>query len=227
MPLAIATYNVMVYEPESVGPELRIGQGVLDALQAKANARLVGAVLPELSSLGLVPADAPAEDLAARSGEVPEDVAAKIEVPEGERFVVNTRPYAQMGGVPKTLDAFGEIYRALAPAGIEVAFFNTAGGADDYEKLAGSLADYPAMAESTWVVTTSLRAPMPKSFMARVEERGGGRSGSAAERRLAVLEGRACFVPIGGSIVMVAQGQATQVIYERLKHLRRMHGAGV
>jgi hypothetical protein len=135
------------------------------------------------------------------------------------------RPYERLGRVPGVLGDFAKIYAELAPGGIPVTLFNTAcpGPGNDYGRLAEIIGEFPAVYESTWVVTTSLREPMPEGFRALVERRAGAANpAGAAARRLAVSTGSPCYVPIGDSIVIRAVGEAGAVVLDRLKFLRKL-----
>jgi hypothetical protein len=168
------------------------------------------------------------EEFAARAHELPEPVAAKIAIPEEERFVLNMRPYERLGRVPGVLGDFAKVYEELAPGGIAATLFNTPapGPAGDYERLAEIIGQFPAVYDSAWVVTTSLREPMPEGFRALVEKRAGaGSPASAAARRLTVSTGLPCYVPIGDSIVVRAVGDAAGLIHERLRFLRKLASA--
>jgi hypothetical protein len=224
MSFFIETYNVLLYEPASVRAELRIAPSILAALENKANGMIQGAVLPELVKLGLVPARTSLLEFAAHAYQLPEPIAAKITMPEDERFVLNVAGYEQLGSVPGVLGDFAKLYAQMAPGGIAATFFNTArqGGLDDYQRLAEIMDSFPAVQASTWIVTNSLREPMSDAFRQLVEKRAGSASpAGAAARRLAVTTGSPCYVPIGDSIVMRAAGEATAVILERLKFLRK------
>ena len=223
MGFLLKTYNVLAYEPSSVRIELRVAKAVLAGVLDRANAPFTGVVIPELAKLGLIPADMTLEEFAARAHELPEPIAAKIAIPEEERFVVNAKPYQRLGHVPNILGDFARAYEELAADGIAVTFFNTAclSPRNDYERLAEIMDQFPAVAASAWVLTTSLREPMPESFRALVEKRAGaGSPDSAAAKPLTVSVGSPCYVPIGDSIVVRAVTDAATIIYERLKHLR-------
>ncbi len=228
MAFALKAYNVMLYEPEGVSPSLKIAGAVLSDLEARANSTIADLVLPELVAAGAVPAGISLEEFAAQAGELPEAAARKIKVPEESRFILNVGPYRRLGNIPGVLGEFAALYEVLAPGGIAVTFFNTACAAapNDYERLAELLAEFPAVGESTWVVTTSLREPIPKPFKERITDRRGAPGGSGSGKRLAVSEGRPCLVPIGDSIVIRAKDEAVNVVHERLKYLRRWEGRG-
>jgi hypothetical protein len=226
MTLAITPYNVLAFEPEAVKPMLRIAAAVLAEVEKRANARFTQGLLPELAKLGLVPPGMTVEEFAALSRQMPPAIAPKITLPEEERFIVNLKPYEELGGVPARLEAFAQAYARMAPAGVTVAFFNTAcsGGTADYEALAAALDGYPALRSATWIVTTSLRESMPKSFMERIARQGGGKMSGPAAKQLAVSLGSPCLVAIGDSIVIRTATEAAAVIYDRLKYVRKMEG---
>lgn len=232
MAFSLKTYNVMFYEPEGIAPTLKIATAILSDLETRANSTITDIVIPELAKMGMVPENMPVEEFAARAVELPDPVAAKITIPEESRFVVNVRPYEQLGRIPGVLGDFSDMYEKLAPGGIAVTFFNTActGPANDYGRLAELLDEFPAVRESTWVVTTSLREPIPRAFKERIAERKGGAAGGAGGgsggKRLAISAGLPCTVPIGDSIVLRAKDEALNVIHERLKYLRKWAGRG-
>jgi len=226
MTLAIKTYNILAYEPQAVKPDLRIAGSILEDIEKRANGKFSQVVLPELVKLGLLTAGMSLRALAELTQDMPPAVAAKLTMLEEERFIINTRPYTQLGGVPSNLDDFADAYAQLAPQGIAVSFFNTAcpGSTNDYERLAELIGQFPAVANSTWIVTNSLRDPIPKGFMDLVTERSAGRPGGAAAKQLAVSLGKAWLVPIGDSIVIRSFQEAAAVIYDRLKYIRKMEG---
>ena len=226
MTLAIKTYNVLAYEPQGVKPDLRIAGSILDEIEKRANGKFTQVVMPELVRLGLLTAGMSLRAFAELSQDMPPPVAAKLTMPEEERFIINTRPYTQLGGVPSNLNEFADACAQLAPGGVAVSFFNTAcpGPDNDYEQLAHLLDQFPAVGNSTWIVTNSLRDPIPKNFMDLVTERSAGRPGGAAAKQLAVSLGKAWLVPIGDSIVIRSFQEAAAVTYDRLKYIRKMEG---
>ena len=193
MTLAVKTYNLLAFEPQAVKAELRIAGSILEDIEKRANDKFSQVVLPELVKLGLLPANTSLEQFAALSHQMPTPIAQKVTIPEEERFIINMRPYEELGGVPSALGDFADLYAKLAPQGVAVSFFNTAcpGPANDYERLAELIGQFPAMAGSTWIVTNSLRDPIPKGFMDLITERSAGRPGGAAAKQLAVSLGKA------------------------------------
>jgi hypothetical protein len=225
----LKTYNVLAYEPKTVRLELKVAKSVLASVLDRANAPFTDVVIPELAKLGLISEHMTLGEFAERAHELPDAIAEKIVIPEEERFVVTATPYQRLGHVPNILGDFDRVYQELAAGGIAVTFFNTAclGPRNDYERLAEIMDQFPAVAASAWVVTTSLREPMPESFRALIERRAGATGpDSAAARRLAISIGSPCYVPIGDSIVIRAVTDAATIAYERLKYLRSQAAAG-
>jgi hypothetical protein len=229
MTLTIRTFNLLLFEPASVRPELRIAQSVLTAVESKANALFQDGLLPELVRLGLIPPRTGLAEFAAHAHELPALIAGKVAVPEDERFIVNVAPYERLGGVPGILGDFANLYAEMAPQGIAVVIFNTAcrGAPAEYARLAEVMDSFPALRESTWLVTSSLREPMPEAFRALIERRAGAANpAGAAARRLAVTTGSPCYIPIGDSIVLRAAGEAAAIVHDRLKFLRKFGRQG-
>jgi hypothetical protein len=225
MDFAIRRFNVLLYEPESASPGVKIAGAVLDDLAARTNSMIGNQILPKCVELGLLPAGASLDDLVSASADF-NGKANGLSLPPEARFVVNTRPYDKLGRIPGVLGEFAGVYAEMAPEGVAVTFLNTAYDSpmNDFERLAELLDEFPAMRDSTWVVTTSLRQPMPKAFKACVTERRNGAPGGGGGKRLAVTEGLPCMVPIGDSIVLVAKDEATGIIHERLGYLRKWGG---
>lgn len=225
MSFFLQTYNVLLYEPACVRPEVRVAASVLASLEGRINSPIQGGVLPELVKLGLVPARTSLLEFAARAHQLPVPIAEKIPLPEDERFVVNVAPYERLGSVPAVLGDLARLHADMAPGGIAATFFNTAcqGRLDDYQRLAEIMDSFPAVQASTWIVTDSLREPMPTAFRELVRRRASTTNpAGAAAKRLAIAVGSPCFVPIGDSIVMRAATEAAAVIHERLKFLRKL-----
>lgn len=223
MSFELKTYNVLLFEPESVPAGLRLAADLLAGLEQRANDRIEHAVVPELAGMGLVPEHMPPAEFAARSHELPGPVAEKIEIPHEEQFVVDTRPYEVLGRVPRSLADFGQLYEALAPAGVAVAFFNTAcaDGGPEYADLAEALPAFPALAAATWIATTSLRHPAHPAFLAHVDTLAEGPAAGQTARRRMLREGRPYLLPLGESIVMRAQKEAIELAWERLRNIRQ------
>ncbi len=181
----VSTYNILVYEPESTQPGLKIARAVLDKVVLRSD-----------------------------------------EMTGEKRFIVNTAPYEELGHIPGVLGEFADVYDKLAPGGIAVTFLNTAyeSPANDFERLAELFDRFPAMCESAWVVTTSLRQPMPKSFKSKVNELRNGAPGGKGGKHLTVTEGLPSLVPIGDSIVITAMDEAASIVFERLQYLRKWEG---
>ncbi len=231
MSLVLKTFNVLLYEPRGIRAELRIAESVLTAVEGRASDAIRRSLVPEMVRLGLATEATGLLDIAARAGRVPPAVADNLPIPEDERFVLNATPYERLGGVPGVLGDFARAYSEMAGDGIAVTFLNTACSvaANDFARLAEVIDEFPAMYESTWVVTSSLREPLPENFRALVERRAGpANPAGGSARRLAVTTGSPCYVPIGDSIVMRAAGEAVATIHERLKFLRKFgrDGAG-
>jgi hypothetical protein len=222
--LELKTYNVLFYEPECIRPELRIAKAVLATVESQANSMFRRAIMPELARLGRIPGQMSLAEFAAGAHELIEPLAAKMSIPEEEQFVFNSAPYKGLGGVPGNPAEFARAHAAMTSGSIAVTFFNTAGKGepDDYQRLARIVGESQAIFDSTWVVTSSLRERIPEAFRALIARRAGGANpaGSAA-RRLAITTGSPCYVPIGDSIVMRAADDASEVIHERLKFLRK------
>jgi hypothetical protein len=224
MSLKLKTFNVLFYEPGCVRSELRIAQGILKAVEAKCNGAFQSVIMPEMVRMGVIPGDMDLPGFADQALELPEQLIAKMEIPTEEQFIFNVAPYERLGGVPRDPIDFARIHDELAPQGIAVTFFNTAckGEPHDYARLATFIGESKAIFDSTWVVTSSLREPMPEPFRALIERRAGaGNPASSAAKRLAVTTGSPCYVPIGDSIVLRTAGEATELICERLKFLRK------
>ena len=222
--IALKTYNVLFYEPECIRPELRIAKAVLATVESQANSMFRRAIMPELARLGRIPGQMSLAEFASGARELIEPLAAKMSIPEEEQFVLNLAPYKCLGGVPGNPDDFARVCAEMASGGIALTFFNTAGQGepDEYRRLARIIGDSQAIFDSTWVVTSSLRERIPEAFRTLIAKRAGGANpaGSAA-RRLAIATGSPCYVPIGDSIVMRAAEEATEIIHERLKFLRK------
>jgi hypothetical protein len=227
MDFKISTYNVLVYEPEDTQPGLKIAKAVLDDVVLRANQMITDVVIPQFVKLGVVPEGTSLTEFASGPHQL-NGSAGQITVPQENRFIVNTAPYEQMGHIPGVLGEFADIYDQLAPEGIAATFMNTAyeSPANDFERLAELLDQFPAMRDSTWVLTTSLRQPMPRSFKEKVAELRNGAPGGKGGKHLAVTEGRPCLVPIGDSIVITAMDGAAKVLYDRLQYLRQWEQSG-
>jgi len=223
MSLKIDMYGVLFFEPEAIHPGLRIAGAVLCDLERKINSRYEDIIIPGLAGQGLLPSHMSVGEFAARAHEVPDPIVKGLGIPTEHQFVVRVRPYELMQGIPSTLDAFERMYGELARSGIQAAFFNTAGmdAHADYVELARRMDEFPALNDATWVVTTSLREPMPNEFykkaMAREPDGGEGRA-----RDRGAATSLSCFVPIGDSIVMKAKDDAVNLIHDRLQRLKRM-----
>ena len=180
--------------------------------------------MPEMARLGLIPVQMSLAEFAAGTHALAEPLSAQMTIPEEEQFVFNAAPYKDLDGVPGNPAEFARVHAEMASGGIAVTFFNTAGKGepDDYQRLARIVEESQAIFDSTWVVTSSLRERIPEAFRALIARRAGGANpaGSAA-RRLAITTGSPCYVPIGDSIVMRAADDASEVIHERLKFLRK------
>jgi hypothetical protein len=226
MALDIRVYNVLLYEPKDVKPTLKIAPMILTELEERANQRFTKTVIPALAKAGVIAADTSLEEFAAKSPELPPQVAAKIPIPEKEQFAVNAWAYREDSGAPRIPEVLGDLaamHEKLAPGGIQVTFFNTAcpGPNNDYERLAEVVDEFGALTSSTWVATTSLREPIPKAFTAKLGERAeGAKLSGAAARELTVATGTPCLIPVGDSIVLRAKQDCLQVIYDRLVQIR-------
>lgn len=222
MALALKLFNVALYEPAGIKPALRIADSILSDLEAKVNAPLRGALVPELVRLGLMPRGASLEDYAAGGPEVPDEAAQKAGLAEEGLFAVNAAVYKAVGGIPASVGRFTELCARLSPRGVQIVFLNTAGqsSAEERDQLVKLLEGTPALYDSTWVVTDSLRDPIPAELRALVEKRLQGASPSVAKRTAATV-GCPFVVPIGDSIVMRAEGESVAFMLARLKHLRK------
>ena len=225
MEFTLKSYNVLVYEPESTQPGLKIAKAVLEDVVNRSNELIAGTILPQFVKMGHVPAGTSLSEFAAGSYEL-NGSESQVTLLEENRFIVNTAPYAAMGKIPGVLGEFADMYEQLAPDGIAVTFLNTAyeSPVNDFQRLTELLDNFPAMRESTWVVTTSLRQPMPRPFKEKISELKQGAPGGKGGKHLAVTEGRPCTVPIGDSIVITAKDEAARVVYDRLQYLRRWEG---
>ncbi len=221
----LRNYNVLVYEPEGTQSGLKIAKAVLADVVARSNKVIEESVLPQFVRLGLIPEGTDLDEFAAGSYD-PDSSASQIAVPEENRFIVNTAPYQAIGKIPGVLGEFADMYDRLASGGIAVTFLNTAyeSPVNDFSRLTELLDEFPAMLDSTLIVTASLRQPMPKGFKEKIAELKQGAPGGKGGRHLAVTEGRPCTVPIGDSIVLTAKDEAARVIFDRLQYLRRWEG---
>ena len=227
--MKVEVFRILAYEPQQVSPGLKILSGVIGHLAAAASVRLADLLRPELMRAGLAPLEASPSECAAKAADLPEGVAARLAVPEEQLFMVDSRPYEPPGRIPETLEEFARLHRELSSSGaIAVTVLNTAcaAAAEDFRRLAATIDEFPAMVESTWVLTSSLREPVPAALMALVAKRRGGRPAGKAGKYLAVTEGLPHLVPIGESIALVAQKDCQEVILDRLKHLRKWGSAG-
>jgi hypothetical protein len=226
MGINIKVLNVLAYEPQGMSAGLKIAKAVIDDIAFMFNVRLADLLRPELNALSLIPPAASPYDCAARAADLPAAVSAKLGIPEEQQLMINLRPYDRLGHLPGVLGEFADVYQELVPGGIAVTLLNTAcsSAAPDFVRLAELLDQFPAMRDSTWIVTNSLRESVPKAFMAKITERRGGRPGGKAGKHLAVVEGLPHLVPIGDSIVMVAKKECQEVVLDRLKHLRKWNG---
>jgi len=228
MALKIKKYNVLVYEPMNVADGLRIGESVLKDLDNRANAMCSDLIIRELVSSHIIGAKISIDELIKRAHEIPLPIAKKIEaaIPEEERFSINTAPYEKLGHMPCVLGELAEVYMQMVPEGIDVTFFNTAvpsgSPRNDYRRLAEIMHEFPAIYKSTWVITDSLRQPMPAEFFDLITERRGGIPNGKAEVSNAIISGSPCKIPLGDSMVLAAQANAVKVIYDRLKSIRRI-----
>ena len=223
---SVKVYNVLGYEPGATESGLKVVRSVISNLVANANIRLADLLRPVLQAQNLAEDGAAPLECAAALGRMEPQAAASLGIPADQRFMINTEPYGADIKVPENLDEFAEMQGRMASDGIAVTFINTAcsEAAPDFEKLSELIEGYGAVWDSTWILTTSLRQPIPKVFMEKIAQRKGGRPGGPAAKRLAVSEGLPCLVPIGESIVMTAQGEAVKVIQDRLVNIRRREG---
>jgi hypothetical protein len=151
--LRIAPYNVLVFEPELVGPRFQMAAGVIDGLAAKVdeNKGLLKELVRFLSTDWTLPNLTLEEFTRKQKGEIiPEGLIKKNFYtyasnegrdfckfansggkfpPEKDRFVINSETYRPKGSsvitVPRTLDKFDALYDTMAKEGIQIAFFNT------------------------------------------------------------------------------------------------------
>ncbi len=222
MSIRIESYNLLLYEPKSTKPGLKIGSLILDAVEKWANDRFLRYVMPRMADAGLIPEKMPLAEFAARSHEIPDAIAERIDIPEDARFTVNTGVYKDLGRIPEVLGDLARVHEQLSDRGISVSFFNTAcpEARRDYERLAELMPEFPAIDQSTWVVTQCLRAPIPDAFRRKLTEKN-----ASNNKRRAVSTGCPCTVPIGDSIVLRTKTEAADVIFQRLKHVRRANRA--
>ena len=221
MAFRIETFNALAFEPAKVSSQLRISGGILRALEDAINRPLEGIIagFDELTGgMNL-------SQFAAFSTqhEIPGNMANMLDgLPEDRRFMINVDAYNQIG-VPRNLADFNKLYRAIEQDGIHVVLFNTASSDRDiYRALAKDISEgkYPALDKTTWVATTSLHEPMPAEFLAEIDKRRVTNGRKPAE--MTRLFGSSYLEPIGDSIVMGAQKNCTEVIYNRLKYIREM-----
>ncbi len=222
MKLKIRRYNVLAFEPEGINSGLRIAKGVIDGLGEKARIFREG-MIPMLAEQNYIPKNMTLEDFAGISHEVPEDIMESI--PEDERFFVPTATY-KLRGVPGTIDSLKDMYDLMADEGIEAFLLNTASNLpsarDDLLNIARNAErEMPLLRDALWVVTDSIREPMPKELFDMLLAKRNGRPNGSASKALARTEGLPYKAPIGESMVMSTITDATKVIYDRLKYLRK------
>ena len=218
MSIRIESYNLLLYEPKGTKPGLKIGSLVLDQVEKWANHKFLREVMPEMAEAGIIPKKMSLPDFTARPHDIPDSVAEGIDIPEDECFTVNSSVYKDLGRIPEVLGDLARVHEQLSDRGISVSFFNTAcpEARRDYERLAELMPEFPAIDQSTWVVTQCLRAPIPDAFRRKLTEKN-----ASNNKRRAVSTGCPCTGPIGDSIVLRTRTEAADVIFQRLKHVRR------
>lgn len=222
MKLKIRRYNVLAFEPEGIDSGLKIATGVLDKMNQKARIFREG-LIPMLAEQKYIPGGMTLEDFAGISHEAPENIMSAF--PEDELFFVPTSTY-RLRGVPGTISALRDMYEFIGNEGVEVFLLNTASKLpsvrNDLEYIAKHAEkDMPLLKDATWVVTNSLREPMPKELSDLLLAKRDGRPNGASSRGFTKMYGLPYKVPLGESMVMSTISEAADVVYERLKYLRK------
>ena len=222
MKLKIRKYNVLAFEPEGINSGLKIAGGVLSGLEQKSRIFREG-MIPMLAQQNYIPQGMTLEDFAGISHEVPEDIMSPI--PEDERLFVPTVPY-KIRGVPGTIDALRDMYDLMENEGVEVFLLNTASNLSSVKSDLLYIAkhaegDMPLLKDATWVVTNTLHEPMPKELSDMLLAKRGGKPNGASSKIFTRMSGLPYKVPLGESMVMVSMKEAEDVIYDRLKFIRK------
>ncbi len=222
MNLKIRKYNVLAFEPEGINSGLRIAGGVITKLGDKARLFREG-MIPMLADQNYIPQGMTLEDFAGISHEVPRDIMGIV--PEDERLFVPTVPY-KLRGVPNTIDSLRDMYESIYDEGVEVFLLNTASSLPSVKSDLLYIAkhaekDMPLLQDATWVVTNTLRDHMPKELSDLLLAKRDGRPNGSASRGLTRMGGLPYKVPLGESMVMSTINEATDVIYDRLKWIRK------
>jgi len=215
--------NVLLFEPESVAPAMRVGLDILKGLKQKVT-EAYEAVLSVLVERGFLPSGN-LEDLLQTGVDMTHPFVTECleRVPKENRFYMNTDIYYEAGVIPHSMETLRRVYRQLAPEGIHATLFNTAGGRQEYEALAAGIlvGEFPVLAASVWIATDCPYAPMPDVFRQLVTERKVRRKGHMTVTDLSLS---------GGSYTVAltdkpgkreaAVVEAVDAIYRRLSFMR-------
>ena len=214
--------NVMIYEPEAVVPDMRVGMDLLQHLRKKVN-EPYQEILHDLVEKDLIARGDIEDVLQAQSGlEHPFVQMRLAEVPVDRRFHLNAEIYYEAGLIPGSLDTFRQIYERLADKRIQIAFFNAAGAQSEYERLAGSLlvGEFPAVLQAMWVVAENPYVPMSTALRTMIDERKARRKGRTTVTDFAALAGAYSVILTAKPAKRQEEVQdAVDVIYRRLSHL--------
>jgi hypothetical protein len=223
MAFKIERFNVLAFEPESVSPGLRIAESILKSLKEAINLPLesISSSFKDLTdNMSLA-------EFAAFStqNEIPGNMTNLIndKVPENERFILNANSYGS-ADVPRSLGDFDRLYKSIEKEGVQVVFFNTVSrnAREDYRTLAQRIMEgkYPALDNSTWFATTSLRESMPGEFLNEVTKR--KKTNGRSDKEMTRLFGSSYLIELGDSIDPLKEKEWRNLIHDRLKYIREM-----